>query len=130
MSNSDALLPLPSPQELKAALKAFKKRLKLTCLDDQSRIGVGPTFPSATKQFEQFPGVELLRAVAAEIRLPAFAIGGIDRENLGEVLAAGFTRIAVSGAVTAADDPRQAAKELLEELQKHHGDTEGTEQRC
>lgn len=34
--------PLPSPQELKAALKAFKKRLKLTCLDDQSRIGVGP----------------------------------------------------------------------------------------
>jgi hypothetical protein len=34
--------PSPSPQELKAALKAFKKRLKLTCLDDQSRIGVGP----------------------------------------------------------------------------------------
>lgn len=31
-----------SPQELKAALKAFKKRLKLTQLDDQSRIGVGP----------------------------------------------------------------------------------------
>ena len=29
-------------KELKAALKAFKKRLKLTCLDDQSRIGVGP----------------------------------------------------------------------------------------
>ncbi len=32
----------PSQQELKAALKAFKKRLKLTQLDDQSRIGVGP----------------------------------------------------------------------------------------
>jgi hypothetical protein len=43
MSEPDASpLPLPSPQELKAALKAFKKRLKLTCLDDQSRIGVGP----------------------------------------------------------------------------------------
>jgi hypothetical protein len=43
MSGSDAS-PSPSatPQELKAALKAFKKRLKLTCLDDQSRIGVGP----------------------------------------------------------------------------------------
>jgi hypothetical protein len=34
--------PVANPQELKAALKAFKKRLKLTCLDDQSRIGVGP----------------------------------------------------------------------------------------
>ena len=34
--------PLHSKQELKAAMKAFRKRLKLTCLDDQSRIGVGP----------------------------------------------------------------------------------------
>ena len=43
MSTSDAAQPAaPSPQDLKAALKAFKKRLKLTNLDDQSRIGVGP----------------------------------------------------------------------------------------
>jgi len=34
--------PEHPPQELKAAMKAFRKRLKLTCLDDQSRIGVGP----------------------------------------------------------------------------------------
>ena len=32
----------PSPDVLKAALKAFKKRLKLTQLDDASRIGRGP----------------------------------------------------------------------------------------
>lgn len=44
MSTSDGpLSPAFPPQELKAAMKAFKKRLKLTCLDDQSRIGVGPT---------------------------------------------------------------------------------------
>ncbi len=82
-------------------------------LDGANYIGVGPTFPSGTKRFEQFPGVELLRAVAAEIRLPAFAIGGIDRQNVAEVLAAGFTRIAASGAIAAAADPVQAAKELL-----------------
>ncbi|NLX95394.1 MAG: hypothetical protein GXY83_04390 [Rhodopirellula sp.] len=41
MSGSDATSS-PTPQELKAALKAFKKRWKLTRLDDQSRIGVGP----------------------------------------------------------------------------------------
>lgn len=34
--------PTFEPREFKAALKAFRKRLKLTCLDDQSRIGVGP----------------------------------------------------------------------------------------
>jgi hypothetical protein len=32
----------PSADVLKAALKAFKKRLKLTQLDDASRIGHGP----------------------------------------------------------------------------------------
>jgi hypothetical protein len=32
----------PSPEILKAAYKAFKKRLKLTQLDDASRIGRGP----------------------------------------------------------------------------------------
>jgi hypothetical protein len=43
MSFSDAPQPVPiDPQVLKAAMKAFRKRLKLTCLDDQSRIGVGP----------------------------------------------------------------------------------------
>jgi thiamine-phosphate pyrophosphorylase len=82
-------------------------------LDGANYIGVGPTFPSGTKQFERFPGLELLRAVAAEIRLPAFAIGGVCRGNLDEVLAAGFTRIAVSEAVASAADPAAAVRELL-----------------
>jgi thiamine-phosphate pyrophosphorylase len=81
-------------------------------LDGANYIGVGPTFPSGTKQFAHFPGIEFLRAVAAEIRLPAFAIGGIKIENLKPVHAAGFTRVAVSAAVIEADEPRQAAREL------------------
>ena len=43
MSSPDASQPpAHTPQEFKAAIKAFKKKLKLTRLDDQSRIGVGP----------------------------------------------------------------------------------------
>jgi hypothetical protein len=42
MSTDPLQPPIPSQQELKAALKAFRKRMKLTQLDDQSRIGVGP----------------------------------------------------------------------------------------
>jgi len=82
-------------------------------LDGANYLGVGPVFPSGTKQFEEFPGVELLRAVANEIRLPAFAIGGITRENLPEVLSAGFTRVAVAGAITAAAEPGDIARRLL-----------------
>ena len=81
-------------------------------LDGANYIGVGPTFPSGTKKFQDFPGLDLLRAVAAEVRLPAFAIGGITCGNLPQVLEAGFRRVAVSGAVTTAD-PAAAVRQLL-----------------
>ncbi len=33
----------PSKEELRLAMKAFRKRLKLTRLDDESSLGYGPT---------------------------------------------------------------------------------------
>lgn len=75
-------------------------------------LGCGPTFPSTTKSFAEFPGVAFLQQVAAQIALPAFAIGGITLARLPEVRAAGFTRVAVSGAIAAASDPGQAARQF------------------
>jgi len=86
-------------------------------VDGADYIGCGPTFPSGTKEFECFPGLDLLHAVRQEISLPAFAIGGIGRQNVQEVLAAGFTRIAVSGAVIDVHDPAAEAAALLAELE-------------
>ena len=71
-------------------------------LDGANYLGAGPTFPSQTKAFDDFAGLDYLREVAAEIRLPTFAIGGITADNLPEVLAAGITRVAVGAAVTEA----------------------------
>jgi thiamine-phosphate pyrophosphorylase len=85
-------------------------------LDGANYVGVGPTFPSPTKSFDHFPGLELLRAVAAEVSLPAFAIGGISEENVEQVVAAGFRRIAVRSAVTDADGPTAAVGRLLSKL--------------
>ena len=43
MEEPEPSLPTPpSKEELKRALKAFKKRLKVTRLDDESRLGYGP----------------------------------------------------------------------------------------
>jgi thiamine-phosphate pyrophosphorylase len=86
-------------------------------LDGANYIGVGPTFPSATKDFANIPGLELLKAVSREIRLPAFAIGGISLDNVSQVKEAGFTRIAVSAAVNEAPDPDAAVREFLERLE-------------
>ncbi|MGO8692007.1 MAG: hypothetical protein ACLQLG_20495 [Thermoguttaceae bacterium] len=41
-ASGPAPVPPPSPQELRGALKAFRKRLKLMQLDDQSKIGRSP----------------------------------------------------------------------------------------
>jgi thiamine-phosphate pyrophosphorylase len=92
------------------------QQVRQAVLDGANYIGVGPTFPSGTKEFADFPGIGLLRTVAAEIRLPAFAIGGITTDNIAEVLSAGFARIAVSGAVIAARDPARAVTELKDAL--------------
>lgn len=81
------------------------EQARAAVLDGASYIGCGPTFPSGTKSFAQFPGLAFLRTVAAEIRLPAFAIGGLDPDNVPSVLATGFTRVAVSGCVANAADP-------------------------
>src|SRR5262249_48627083 len=78
--------------------------------DGASYIGVGPTFPSETKQFGTFAGVEFVRQAAAETSLPLFVIGGVTLDNLPKVLAAGGRRVAVSQAVCQADDPRKAAE--------------------
>jgi thiamine-phosphate pyrophosphorylase len=85
-------------------------------LDGANYLGVGPVFPSETKHFEGFPGVALLQAVAADIGLPAFAIGGVTPENVSQVLATGFSRIAVGAAVTSAADPATVVRKLRDLL--------------
>jgi thiamine-phosphate pyrophosphorylase len=82
-------------------------------LDGANYLGVGPTFPSQTKAFDDFAGLDYLREVTAEIRLPAFAIGGISADNLPEVLTTGISRVAVGAAVTEADEPGVAVCRLL-----------------
>jgi thiamine-phosphate pyrophosphorylase len=82
-------------------------------LDGANYLGSGPTFASNTKAFDMFAGLDYLREVSSEIRLPTFAIGGIAAGNLADVLATGISRVAVGGAVTAGTDPGCAARELL-----------------
>ena len=82
-------------------------------LDGANYLGCGPMFPSGTKEFRELPGIDFLRQVSQEISLPAFAIGGITAENLRLVRAAGFCRVAVSGAVADATEPVAAARQLL-----------------
>src|SRR5262249_30050308 len=94
------------------------EQLRQAVLDGADYLGIGPTFPSKTKAFDRFPGLPFLRSATAETSLPAFALGGIGPQNVGLVVEAGARRVAVSAAITKADDPQQAARELRAALER------------
>ena len=77
----------------------------------------GPVWPTPTKPGRPAPGLHLVR-YAAGLRSgrPWFAIGGIDEQNLDQVLAAGARRIVVVRVLTAADEPGAVAARLAARL--------------
>lgn len=90
-------------------------------LDGADYIGVGPTFPSVTKTFTDFPGLALLREVGDEIDLPWFAIGGIGTNNISTVQQAGAQRVAVSSAICNSPSPAEAARQLIKTIESTRG---------
>jgi thiamine-phosphate pyrophosphorylase len=93
------------------------EQARTAVLDGANYLGAGPTFPSQTKHFDDFAGLGYLKQAAAEIRLPIFAIGGVSQNNLPEVLATSIHRVAVGAAITAANEPASAARQLLSMLE-------------
>lgn len=85
-------------------------------------LAVGPMFPSRAKPQEHIAGPRTLAAVRARSTLPVVAIGGIDSDNVSEVLAAGADCIAVCLAVIADERPGDAARVLRAAIESaRHG---------
>ena len=79
-------------------------------------LGLGPMFATTTKPHEPCRGPELLDAVRAGLRIPSYAIGGLDAARLRELSPRLPHGAAVAAAVCRAADPERAAAELLEIL--------------
>ncbi|MFI9551476.1 thiamine phosphate synthase [Nonomuraea endophytica] len=77
----------------------------------------GPIWPTPTKPGRHAPGPALLRhAAALGADRPWFGIGGIDLDNLDEVLSYGVRRAVVVRGITEAADPGAAAAEFAKRL--------------
>ena len=85
-------------------------------LDGADYIGVGPVFTTPTKPGRQSVGLEYVKWVSDNIDLPAFAIGGIDLDNVNEVISNGAKKIAVVRAIINSVNPEIAARAFLEVL--------------
>jgi len=83
------------------------------------QLSVGPVFDTPTKVGRPATGLGLIRhAAAAGTNAAWFAIGGIDTTTVHDVAAAGATRAVVVRAIRDALDPRSAAEELREALER------------
>jgi len=82
-------------------------------------IGVGPIFETPTKPTYQPVGTDLIRQAARHVRIPFVCIGGINQDNLQQVLDAGARRVAVVRAIFEAEDVEQATKDIKKIIDGH-----------
>ena len=80
--------------------------------DGSDYVGLGSVYPTDTKLDVSTTGLDILRETVKAVHIPVVAIGGINKQNIGDVMAAGACAAAVISAVAKSDDPETAAREL------------------
>ena len=77
-------------------------------------ISLAPIFETNTKENTQSPvGVEMIKKIRDKINLPIVAVGGIDRENLRDVIHAGADSVVSIKSVLKANDVYKEIKDFI-----------------
>ena len=77
-------------------------------------VAVGSMYPTPSKETAKVVGLERLSQVRQAISLPLVAIGGISKDNAAEVMAAGADSVAVISAISGAESPEEASRQIAE----------------
>ena len=94
-----------SPDEARRALAA-----------EPAYIAIGPVYATATKPGVKPVAVEYVGWAASHVRIPWFAIGGINLGNVDQVVAAGAAGICAISAILDAPDAAEACREFKRRL--------------
>lgn len=87
-----------------------------------SYIACGPVFATQSKDMPWIPqGLDNLRYWAGLLPVPVVGIAGIDTRNMADVAAQGVSGAAVITAITRADDPDGACRQLMAAFARGHG---------
>ena len=77
-------------------------------------IGFGPIFGTATKETGYSPrGLEMLRQIRKEVKLPIVAIGGITESNVAEVWKTGADAAAIISDLMGAEDVGEKVRRIV-----------------
>ena len=87
-------------------------------LEGADYLVLGTIFPTASHPGAETGGLDLVRAATSAVRIPVLGIGGITADNAAGAMDAGASGIAVITAITLADDPTGAARELAAQISR------------
>ena len=93
-----------SAQTVKQAVQAEK--------DGADYLGVGAVFPTGSKDDADDVSHDTVKAICEAVSIPVIAIGGISKDNVGQLAGLGLDGIAVISAIYAADDLKAATEDL------------------
>lgn len=86
--------------------------------DGADYLGVGAIYPTTTKVVTIRTEVSTLDAICRAVPIPAVAIGGLNRGNMGILDGTGISGIAVVSAIMKSENPRETARDLLKEVHR------------
>ena len=82
-------------------------------------LGVSPIFSTTTKKDAGKPaGLELIKKVKENVKTPLVAIGGINYDNIDEVLKAGIRNVAVISAIVTKDDVESECSKFIRKIKE------------
>ncbi|MEK7398854.1 MAG: thiamine phosphate synthase [Candidatus Poribacteria bacterium] len=82
-------------------------------------LGVSPIFSTTTKKDAGKPaGLELIKKVKENVKTPLVAIGGINYDNIDEVLKAGIRNVAVISAIVTKDDVESECSKFIRKIRE------------
>ena len=82
-------------------------------------LGVGPVYDTSSKRdLKAILGPSGLKVIREKVKIPILAIGGINAENVMEVMSCGADGIAVISALIGAEDISEATRELIKKINR------------
>jgi len=93
-----------SAQTVEQAVQAEK--------DGADYLGVGAVFPTGSKDDADDVSHDTVKAICEAVNIPVIAIGGISKDNVGQLAGLGLDGVAVISAIYASDDLKAATEDL------------------
>ncbi len=111
------------PRQLVGTSNGGVEEARRSQADGADYAAVGAIFATTTmgKSGRRSLGVEAIAEVKEAISIPVVAIGGINLDNVGDVVRAGADSVCVVSAVTFAENPEDASARLVEAIQTARG---------